>query len=93
MDMTQTVSNSTVAPHQSIDAVTDGGLGLLATIWIDLKPERVQEALAALAALGDAAALSLQVAIHQPQTVTFSLAGLGLAISFNKNDGGAAPAA
>jgi hypothetical protein len=90
MDMTQTVSNPTEAPHQIIDAVTDDGPGSLATIWIDLKPERVQET---LVAGGDAATLSLQVAIHQPQTVTFSLAGLGIAITFTKNDGGAAAAA
>jgi hypothetical protein len=90
MDMTQTVSNSTVAPHQIIDAVTDDGPGPLSTVWIDLKPERVQDT---LVAGGGVATLSLQVAIHQPQTVTFSLAGLGLAISFNSNDGGAAPAA
>ena len=90
MDMTQTVSNPTVTPPEHIDAATDDGPGPLATIWIDLKPERVQET---LVAGGDAATLSLQVAIHQPQTVTFSLAGLGLAISFNSNDGGAAPAA
>lgn len=90
MDMTQTVSNPTVTPPEPTGAATDGGLDPLATIWIDLKPERVQESLAA----GDAATLSLQVAIHQPQTVTFGLPGLALTIAFNKsNDGSAAPAA
>jgi hypothetical protein len=91
MDMTQTVSNPTVTPREIIDAVTDDGSTPLSTIWIELKPERVQES---LVAGGDAATLSLQVAIQQPQTVTFNLAGLGLTITFNKNDsGGAAPAA
>ena len=90
MDMTQTVSNPTVTPHPIIDAATDDGPGPLSTVWIDLKPERVQET---IVAGGDAATLSLQVTIHQPQTVTFSLAGLAFAITFNKNDGGAAPAA
>jgi hypothetical protein len=91
MDMTQTVSNSTVTPHESIDATTGDGSTPLSTVWIDLKPERVQES---LAAAGDVATLSLQVAIHQPQTVTFGLSGVGLAICFNQNaNGGAAPAA
>lgn len=92
MDMTQTVSNPTVAPHQIIDAATVDGQDPLATIWIDLKPERVQESLVAV----DAATLSLQVAIHQAQTVTFGLAGLGLTITFNNgsiDNGSAARAA
>lgn len=90
MDTTQTVSNPTVTPPEPIGAATDSGLGPLATIWLDLKAERVQESLAA----GDAATLSLQVAIHQAQTVTFGLLGSGLSICFNQNDnGGAAPAA
>jgi hypothetical protein len=41
----------------------------------------------------DPASLSLQLAIHQSQTVTFGLSGSGLAITFNNNTGGAAPAA
>jgi len=92
MEMTQTVSNPTGAPHEIIRAATDDGLVLLAMIWIELKPERVQESLAA----GDAATLSLQLAIHQSQTVTFGLSGSELTITFNNgsnNNGGAAPAA
>jgi hypothetical protein len=90
MDMTQTGSNPTVTPPEPIGGTTDGGLGPLATIRIYLKPERVQESLAA----GDAAILSLQVEIHQAQTVTFGLAGLELTITFNQNgNGSAAPAA
>lgn len=91
MDMTQTVSNSTVTPHASIDAATGDGATPLSRVQLDLKPERVQES---LAATGDVATLSLQVAIHQPQTVTFGFSGLELTIRFNQNDdGGAAPAA
>ncbi|PYQ65439.1 MAG: hypothetical protein DMF53_05520 [Acidobacteria bacterium] len=91
MDTTQTVSNPTVTPHGLVNVAPDDGPAPLATIWIELKPERVQES---LAAGGDAATLSLRVAIHQAQTVTFGLAGLGLTITFNQNNsGGAAPAA
>jgi len=106
MEMTQTVSNPTGTPHEIIQAATDDGLALLAMIWIELKPERVQESFAASGA--DAATLSLQVAIHQSQTVTFGLSGPGLTITFNNGinsgssngsnsgpgtNGGAAPAA
>ena len=78
MDTTQTVSNPTVTPHGLVNVAPDDGPAPLATIWIELKPERVQES---LAAGGDAATLSLRVAIHQAQTVTFGLAGLGLTIT------------
>jgi hypothetical protein len=91
MDTKQMFSNPTVTPHELISAVTDDGPATLATIWIELKPERVQES---LAAGGDGATLTLQVAIHQWQTVTFDLSGPGIAITFNPIDGGgAAPAA
>ncbi|HEY3568488.1 MAG TPA: hypothetical protein VGP73_11195 [Thermoanaerobaculia bacterium] len=106
MEMTRTVSNPTGTPPEGMQKVIDlgeaDGLPLLAMIWIELKPERVQEALAALAAAGvDVATLSLALAIHQPQTVTFGFSGSGLSITFNNgsNDGsnngngGAAPAA
>jgi hypothetical protein len=94
MEMTQTVSNPTEAPHEVVKAGAVDGMVLLATILVELKPERVQESLAA----GDAGAatLSLQLAIHQSQTVTFGLSGSGLTITFNNgssNNGGAAPAA
>jgi hypothetical protein len=92
MEMTQTVSNPTGTQHDAITVGEVDGMVLLATIWIELKPERVQESLAA----GDAATLSLQLAIHQSQTVTFGLSGSGLTITFNNginNNGVAAPAA
>jgi hypothetical protein len=90
MEVTQTVSNPAGTPHEVITVGDVEGMVLLAMIWIELKPERVQESLAA----GDAATLSLQLAIHQSQTVTFGLSGSGLTITFNNgNNGGAAPAA
>jgi hypothetical protein len=93
MEVTQTVSNPTgTPPHEVIKVGDVEGMVLLAMIWIELKPERVQESLAA----GDAATLSLQLAIHQSQTVTFGLSGSGLTITFNNsstNNGDAAPAA
>ena len=88
MEMTQTVSNPTGTPPEVIQKViklgeTDG-LPLLAMIWIELKPERVQESLAALAAAGvDPGTLSLALAIHQPQTVTFGFSGSALTITFD----------
>jgi hypothetical protein len=93
MEMTQTVANPTETPHDVIKVGDVEGLALLAMIWIELKPERIQESLAASGA--DAATLSLQLAIHQSQTVTFGLSGSGLTITFNNsnNNGGAAPAA
>lgn len=114
MEMTQKVSNpTTTAPELIQKAIQVGeadGLPLLAMIWIELKPERVQESLAALAAAGvDLGTLSLALAIHQPQTVTFGFSGSALTITFNNgttggsnngsnggsdnNNGGAAPAA
>lgn len=93
MEMTQTVSNPTETPHEVVKVGAIDGMVLLATILIDLKPERVQEGLAAGA---DAATLSLQLAIHQSQTVTFGFSGSGLTITFDNgssNNGGAAPAA
>ena len=50
----------------------------LATVWIDLKPERVQDSVTAEAA----ATVSLGLAIDQPQTVLFALSGPGLAVTF-----------
>jgi hypothetical protein len=91
MEMTQTVSNPSQAKQESVKAGAVDGMSLLATILLDLKPERVQESLAAGGV--DVASLSLQLAIHQPQTVTFGFSGSGLTIAFNNNDGSAAPAA
>ena len=91
MEMTQTVSNPT---DVTLDMVKVEGTFMLATIWIELKPERVQESLAANGA--EPLTLSLQLAIHQSQTVTFDLSGSVLAITFNNgsiNNGSAAPAA
>ena len=93
MEMTQTVSNPAETPHEVIKVGDVEGMVLLAMIWIELKPERVQESFAAGT---DPATLSLQLAIHQSQTVTFSLSGAGLAITFNNgniDNGGVAPAA
>jgi hypothetical protein len=94
MEMTQAVSNPTEMPHDVIKVGAVDGPLMLATIWIELKPERVQESLAAGGG-GEAASLSLQLSIHQSQTVTFSLSGAGLAITFNNGsfNGSAAPAA
>ena len=91
MEMTQTVSsNPTETPHALVKAGAVDGTVLLATIAVDLKPERVQDS----AGGADAATLSLQLAIYQPQTVTFGFSGPGLTITFNGIDNGsAAPAA
>jgi len=92
MEMTQTVSNSPQAKQENVKAGAVEGMSLLATILLELKPERVQDSLAAGGV--DVASLSLQLAIHQPQTVTFGFSGSGLTIAFNNNnDGSAAPAA
>jgi hypothetical protein len=90
MEMTQTVSHPTETPNAAVKVGDVEGMVLLATLWIELKAERVQESFAAGGV--DPASLSLQLAIHQSQTVTFGLSGSGLAITFN-NNGGAAPAA
>ncbi len=92
MEMTQTVSsNPTDTPHALVKAGAVDGTVLLATIQVDLKPERVQDS----AGGADAPSLSLQLAIHQSQTVTFGLTGSGLTMTFNNgiNSGSAAPAA
>lgn len=60
----------------------------LTTVWLDLKSERVQESFAASPA--DAVSLTLQLAIHQPQTVTLAVSGGRAAFTF---DNLAAPAA
>ncbi len=89
MEMTQQVSSPTDTPPGVIPVGEVDGVVMLATIWIDLKPERVQESLAAEGS--GTVSLSLQLAIHQSQTVTFGLTGSGLSITFN--NGNAAPAA
>jgi hypothetical protein len=91
MEMTQTVSsNPTETPHALVKAGAVDGTGLLATMTVDLKPERVQDS----AGGADPATLSLQLAIYQSQTVILGFSGSGLAITFNGiNNGSAAPAA
>lgn len=86
MEMTQTESNLS---QENVKAGAVDGMPLLATIVLELKPERVQESLAAGGV--DAASLSLQLAIHQSQTVTFGFSEAGLTIAFNNTS--AAPAA
>jgi hypothetical protein len=87
METTQMVSNSTdVTPGAGAPALLR-----LATVWIDLKPERVQDTLAA----DNEPAVSLGLGIEQPQTVTFSLSASGLAVTFSNligNAGGAGSA-
>jgi hypothetical protein len=85
MEVTQTVSTPTDAVLEMVKAA---GTFVLATIWLELKPERVQESLAADGT--EPVTLTLQVAIHQSQTVIFDLSGPRLAITFNNGD--AAPA-
>jgi hypothetical protein len=87
MEMTQTVSTPTDAV---LDMVKVAGIFVLATIWVELKPERVQESLAA-DGTEPPVTLTLQLAIHQSQTVTFDFSGPRLAITFDNGD--AAPTA
>jgi hypothetical protein len=87
MEMTQTVSNPS---QENVKAGAADGMSLLTTILLDLKPERVQESLAAGGV--DVTSLSLSLAIHQPQTVTFGFSESGITIAFN-NNASAAPAA
>ena len=75
---TQSVSNPTGV---TADLAKVADLLRLTTVWADLKPERVQETLTT--DLGEAISLSLELAVHQPQTMTFGLAGSGLAITFS----------
>jgi hypothetical protein len=90
MGTQQMVSNPTGVTPQS--AKTDGTLRL-ATIEVDLKPERVQDSLgAAGAAMPATPSVSLRLAIHQSQTVTLGPSGSALTITFNATDGTTAPA-
>jgi hypothetical protein len=85
MATTQMVSNPTkVAPDPVRTAGTAGALRL-ATVWVDLKPERVQDSVA----VDVAATVSLGLAIEQPQTVIFVLSGAGLAVTFGSPIGNA----
>jgi hypothetical protein len=89
METQQMVSNPTGVT--SAGAKTDGTLKL-ATIEIDLKPERVQDSLGADgAATPSTPSVSLRLAIHQSQTVTLGPSGSALTITFNTN-GTTAPA-
>jgi hypothetical protein len=95
METQQVVSNPTGVT--SADAKTGGTLRL-ATIEVDLKPERVQDSLGAEgAATPTTPSVSLRLAIHQPQTVTLGPSGSALTIAFTAgngiNTGTAAPAA
>ncbi|HEX4494722.1 MAG TPA: hypothetical protein VIE43_03545 [Thermoanaerobaculia bacterium] len=83
----------------SAAAKADGTLRL-ATIEVDLKPERVQDSLGAAGGATPATpSVSLRLAIHQPQTVTLGTSGSALTIAFtagngiNTGNGTAAPAA
>jgi hypothetical protein len=78
LETTQMVSTpKDVAP----DTTGTGDRLKRATVWVDLKPERVQEDLAATEA--GTISLSLQMSFGPSQTVTFGLSGSGLAITFN----------
>ena len=91
METTQTVSsNPTEMPRALVKAGAVDGTVRLATVSVDLKPERVQGS----ADDAGAATLSLQLAIHQSQTLAFGFSGSGLTLTFNGiNNGSAAPAA
>jgi hypothetical protein len=82
MELTQTVPSPLDVPVHLLKAEAAPAALLLATIWIELKPERVQEPQLA-AGEGETVSLSLQLMIHQSQTVTFGLSGSELAITFN----------
>jgi hypothetical protein len=80
METQQMVSNPTGVT--STAAKSDGTLRL-ATIEVDLKPERVQDSLgAAGAATPSTPSVSLRLAIHQSQTVTLGPSGSALTIAF-----------
>ena len=92
MGTQQMVSNPTgVTP----EGATTGGRLRLATIQVDLKPERVQDSLGTDGATSPT--VSLRLAIHQSQTVILGPSGSALAITFNDNgaatSGTPAPAA
>jgi hypothetical protein len=79
METTQSVSTPTSVqsePGKMADLLR------LATVWADLKPERVQDSLTTDPA-GTTVSLSLEMAVHLPQTVTFGLVGAGLSITFS----------
>ncbi len=83
MGAQQMVSNPTgVTP----EGAQTGGRLRLATIQVDLKPERVQDSLGADGAASPS--VSLRLAIHQAQTVTLGPAGSAFAITFNPGDTG-----
>jgi hypothetical protein len=75
---------------KSTDGQPEGQAVLpLATISLDLKSERVQESFAASPA--SVVSLKLELAVHQPQTVTVAVSGVSTAFTFDNNL--AAPAA
>jgi hypothetical protein len=84
METQQMVSNPTGVTSKGAQA---GGRLRLATIQVDLKPERVQDPLGTAGAAGAASppTVSLRLAIHQSQTVTLGPSGPALAITFTDN--------
>jgi hypothetical protein len=78
METQQMVSNPTGTMSEGAQT---GGRLRLATIQVDLKPERVQDNLGTDGAVTPT--VSLRLAIHQPQTVTLGPTGSALAITFN----------
>jgi hypothetical protein len=81
------VSNPTSVTSEGAQT---GGRLRLATIQVDLKPERVQDPLGTDGAVGAASppSVSLRLAIHQSQTVTLGPSGSALAITFTDNGAG-----
>ena len=89
MEMTQMVSSPPDALIQRMTAEAPPAAFALATISIELKPERVQEPHFAADGV-ETLSLSLNLTIHQPQTLSFSFSASGIAITFTDL---AAPAA
>ncbi len=85
----KTMDTKPTDPKPTVSAPTDGtpdptGSGgtlqrAMATVWVDLKPERVQDDLTATDP--GTISLSLQIALDPSQIVTFGLSGSGLSIT------------
>lgn len=89
MEVTQMVSSPPDALIQRMTAETAPVTFALATISTELKPERVQEPHFAADGV-ETLSLSLNLTIHQPQTVSFNFSASGIAVTFTDP---AAPAA
>jgi hypothetical protein len=83
METQQLVPNPTGVTSEGAKT---GGRLRLATIQVDLKPERVQDSLGTDGAASPPS-VSLRLAIHQSQTVILGPSGSAFAITFNTNDG------